>query len=121
MKERVVWDTLISGISCEKTCDKISREGGNITLKEVKDIARIEYSTKLTISSISKTVKANVNYLKYDRNHGKGKIKVGSFPQIHHKVLSIKELFQAKVQKIPNQSVITMEKASTHQDRSALP
>ena len=34
MKERVIWDTLISGIFCEKTHDKIARKGGNITLKE---------------------------------------------------------------------------------------
>ena len=38
MKERVIWDTLISRISCEKMHDKITRKGGNVTLKEVKDI-----------------------------------------------------------------------------------
>ena len=51
----------------------------NITLKEVKDIARIKYSTKLTIDSMNETVKANVNYLKYDRHHGKGKRKGRKF------------------------------------------
>ena len=120
MKERVIQDTFISGISCDKTHDKITRKGGNVTLKEVKDITQMEYSTKLTINLMNKNVKANVNYLKYNRNQGKGKEKVGSFPLIHHKVLSIMELFQAKVQKLPNYSVITMENVHTHQDRSAL-
>ena len=49
MKVRVMWDTLSSGISCEKTHDKITRMGGNVMLKEVKDIIEMEYSTKLTI------------------------------------------------------------------------
>ena len=40
----------------------------------------------------------------------KAKEKVGSFPQIHHKVLPIMELFQAKVQKLPNQSVIVWKR-----------
>ena len=121
MKERVIWDTLISGISCEKTHDKITRKGGNVTLKEVKDIPRKEYSIKLTTASMNGTVKANVNYLKYDRNHGKGKRKGRKISSNQSQVLLIKELFQAKVQKLPNQSVIAVEKASTHQDRSALP
>ena len=79
MKERVIWDTLISGIFCEKTHDRITKKGGNVTLKEVKDIARVEYSTKLTINSMNDPVKANVNYLKYDRNLGKGKRKGRKF------------------------------------------
>ena len=79
LKEAVIWDTLISGIPCEKTCDKITGKIGNITLKEVKDIARMEYSTKLTIDSMNETVKTNVNYLKYDKNNGKGKRKGRKF------------------------------------------
>ena len=79
MKERVKQDMLISGISCEKTHDKMTGKGGNITLKEVKEITRIEYSTKLYIDSMNEAVKANVNYLKYDGNHGKGKRKGRKF------------------------------------------
>ena len=48
-------------------------------MKEVKDIARREYSTKLTIDSINETVKAKVNYLKYNRNHSKDKRKGRKF------------------------------------------
>ena len=48
-------------------------------MKEVKDIAHMEYSTKITINLMNKTVKANVNYLKYDRNHSKGKRKGRKF------------------------------------------
>ena len=79
MKERVIRDTLISGISCEKTHDKITRKDGNLTLKEVKDIARMEYSTKPTINSKDDTVKAKVNYLKYNRTMTKAKEKVEVF------------------------------------------
>ena len=50
----------------------------------------------------------------------KAKEKVESFPLTHNKVFPIKELFEAKVYKLPNQSVIAVEKASTHQERSAL-
>ena len=79
MKERVIWDTIISGISCEKTHNKITRKGGNLTFKEVKDITQMEYSTKLTINLMNETVKSSVNYLKYNRNHGKGKRKGRKF------------------------------------------
>ena len=39
----------------------------------------MEYSTKLTINLMNETVKAHVNYLKYDRNHSKGKTKDRKF------------------------------------------
>ena len=97
MKKRVILDNLISGISCDKTHDKITRKGGNVTLKEVRDIAWMEYSTKLTIDLLNKTVKANVNYMNYDRNHGKGKRKGRKLSSNPPQGASNQEPLQAKV------------------------
>ena len=57
----------------DKAREKIICTGSKITLKQVKDIARVEYVTKQTIEQMSQTsVKTSVNYLKYERNHKSG-------------------------------------------------
>ena len=45
-KDRVLRDTIISGIASEKIRAKIVKEGHEVTLNQVMEIARLEVSTQ---------------------------------------------------------------------------
>ena len=48
-KDRVLSDTIISGIASEKIRAKIVKEGHEVTLNQVMEIARLEVSTHHTL------------------------------------------------------------------------
>ena len=72
-KDRVLWDTIISGVASDKIRAKIVKEGHAVTLNCVMEIARLEVSTQLHLDRMQETVK--VNYVQYGKStkHKKGK------------------------------------------------
>ena len=72
-KDRVLRDTIISGIASEKIRAKIVKEGHGVTLNQVVEIARLEVSTQHHLDRMQDTVK--VNYVQYGKltKHKKGK------------------------------------------------
>ena len=62
-KTRVLRDTIISGISSEKIRAKIVKEGHEVTLAQVMEIARLEVSTQQHLDRMQETAK--VNYVQY--------------------------------------------------------
>ena len=64
-KDRVLRDTIISGISSEKIRAKIVKEGHEVTLTQVMEIARLEVSTQQHLDRIQETAK--VNYVQYGK------------------------------------------------------
>ena len=72
-KDRVLRDTIISGISSEKIRAKIVKEGHEVTLTRVMEIARLEVSTQQHLDRMQETAKVNcVQYGKSTKNK-KGK------------------------------------------------
>ena len=70
---RMIRDTLISGLASDKICAKIIKEGKNVTLPRVMEIARLEVSTQRHIDRMQDTAK--VNYVQYGKGSRKGKLK----------------------------------------------
>ena len=69
----VLRDNIISGIASEKIRAKIVKEGHEVTLNQVMEIARLEISTQHHLDRMQETVK--VNYVQYGKStkHKKGK------------------------------------------------
>ena len=65
-KDRVLRDTIISGISSEKIRAKIVKEGHEVTLAQVMEIARLEVSTQQHLDRMQETAK--VNYVQYGKS-----------------------------------------------------
>ena len=65
-KERVLRDTIISGISSDKIRAKIVKEGKDVDLAWVMEIARLEISTQNHLDKMQETAK--VNYVQYGKS-----------------------------------------------------
>ena len=72
-KDKVLRDTIISGIASEKIRAKIVKEGHEVTLNCVMEIARLEVSTQQHLDRMQEAAK--VNYVQYGKltKHKKGK------------------------------------------------
>ena len=64
-KDRVLRDTIINGIASEKIRAKIVKEGHEVTLAQVMEIARLEVSTQQHLDRMQDTAK--VNYVQYGK------------------------------------------------------
>ena len=62
---QVLQDTIISGLSSDKICTKVIKEGKEVTLAWVMEIAQLEVSTQWHLDWMQETAK--VNYVKYGR------------------------------------------------------
>ncbi|MCG8430518.1 MAG: hypothetical protein MJA29_05060, partial [Candidatus Omnitrophica bacterium] len=72
--DRMLRDTILSGLSDHSVRDKITRKAKNdMTIEEVMKIARAEVSTRLAMQAMNIDVKPAVNYLSYEKRHKKGK------------------------------------------------
>ena len=58
-KERVLWDTIIGGISSDQIRAKIVKEGKDVDLARVMEIARLEISTQNHLDRMQETAKVN--------------------------------------------------------------
>ena len=65
-KDKILRDTIISGIASEKIRAKIVKEGHEVTLNQVMEIARLEVSTQHHLDRMQETVK--VNYVQYGKS-----------------------------------------------------
>ena len=65
-KDRVLRDTIISGIASEKIRSKIVKEGHEVTLNQVMEIARLDVSTQQHLDRMQETAK--VNYIQYGKS-----------------------------------------------------
>ena len=79
-KERVLRDTIISGITSDKIRDKIVKEGKYVSLAQVMEISIFEVSTQNHLDRMQE--KAKVNYIQYGKStkHKKGKRSQHSTP-----------------------------------------
>ena len=75
-KDRVLRDTIISGLTSDKIRAKIVKEGHGVNLKRVMEIARLEVSTQQHLERMQETAK--VNYVQYGKST---KSKKGKKPQ----------------------------------------
>ena len=75
-KERVLRDTIISGLTSDKIRAKIVKEGHGVNLNRVMEIARLEVSTQQHLDRMQETAK--VNYIQYGKST---KSKKGKKPQ----------------------------------------
>ena len=65
-KDRVLRDPIISGIASEKIRAKIVKEGHEVSLNRVMEIARLEVSTQQHLDRMQETAK--VNYVQYGKS-----------------------------------------------------
>ena len=65
-KEKFLRDTTISGISSDKIRGKIIKEGHEVTLNHVMEIARLQISTQNHLDRMQETAK--VNYIQYGKS-----------------------------------------------------
>ena len=72
-QNRILRDTLISGLASDKICSKIIKEGRDVTLPRVMEIPRLEVSTQRYIDRMQDMAKAN--YVQYGKGSKKGKLK----------------------------------------------
>ena len=72
-QNRVLRDTIISGLASDRICTKIIKEGKDVTLPRVMEIAQLEVSTQRHIDRMQETAK--VNYIQYGKGSKKGKAK----------------------------------------------
>ena len=77
---RILKDTMISGIVSDKIWAKVIKEGKDVILARVMEIARLEVSTQRHIERMQKTAK--VNYVPYGKS-SKKKSKPRKFQQQH--------------------------------------
>ena len=71
--DRILRDTLISGLASDKINAKIIKEGKDVILTRVMEIARLEVSIQKHIDRMQDTAK--VNYVQYGKGSKKGKSK----------------------------------------------
>ena len=64
-KDRVLRDTIISGLTSDKIRAKIVKEGHGVTLNRAMEIARLEVSTQQHLERMQETAK--VNYVQYGK------------------------------------------------------
>ena len=72
-QNRVLWDTIISGLASDKVRAKIIKEGKDATLTRVMEIVRLEVSTQRHIDRMRETAK--VNYMQYGKGSKSKKCK----------------------------------------------
>ena len=65
-KDRMVHETLITGISNDTVHGKIIKKGPNITLTQVLEISHLEMATQQSLLQMSHT-KLSINYIRYNR------------------------------------------------------
>ena len=65
-KDKVLRDNIISGLASDKILAKIVKEGDEVTLNRVMEIARLEVSTQQHLDRMQETAK--VNYVQYGRS-----------------------------------------------------
>ena len=70
-QNRVLRNTIISGLASDKICVKVIKEGKDVTLARVMEIARFEVSTQQHIDRMQETVK--INYVQYGKGSKKKK------------------------------------------------
>ena len=58
-KDRVLRDTIISGLTSDKIRAKIVKEGHGVTLNRATGIARLEVSTQQHLERMQETAKVN--------------------------------------------------------------
>ena len=75
-KDRVLRDTIISGLTSDKIRAKIVKEGHGVNLNRIMEIARLEVSTQQHLERMQETAK--VNYIQYGKST---KSKMGKKPQ----------------------------------------
>ena len=75
-KDRVLRDTIISGLTSDKIRAKIVKEGHGVNLNRVMEIARLKVSTQQHLERMQETAK--VNYIQYGKST---KSKKGKKPQ----------------------------------------
>ena len=75
-KNKVLRDNIISGLASDKIRAKIVKEGHEVTLNRVMEIARLEVSTQQHLERMQETAK--VNYIQYGKST---KSKKGKKPQ----------------------------------------
>ena len=75
--DRILRDTLISGIASDKICAKIIKEGKDVTLARVMETARLDVSTQRHIDRMQETAK--INYVQYGKGSKMKKSKSGKF------------------------------------------
>ena len=75
-KNKVLRDNIISGLASDKIRAKIVKEGHEVTLNQVMEIARLEVSTQQHLKRMQETAK--VNYIQYGKST---KSKKGKKPQ----------------------------------------
>ena len=72
-QNRILRDTIISGLASDKIWAKIIKEGKDVTLARVMEIAQLEVFTQRHIDRMQETAK--VNYVHYGKGSKKGKSK----------------------------------------------
>ena len=72
-QNRILRDTIISGLASDKICAKVIKEGKYVTLPRVMEIAQLQVSTQKHIERMQETAK--VNYVQYGKGSKKGKAK----------------------------------------------
>ena len=65
-REQVLRDTIISGLASDKIRAKIVKEGHNVKLNQVMEVARLEVSTQQHLDRMQETAK--VNYVQYGKS-----------------------------------------------------
>ena len=65
-KDKVLRDNIISGLTSDKIRAKIVKEGHEVTLNQVMEIARLEVSTQHHLERMQETAK--VNYIQYGKS-----------------------------------------------------
>ena len=75
-KDKVLRDNIISGLASDKIRAEIVKEGHEVTLNQVMEIARLEVSTQQHLERMQETAK--VNYIQYGNST---KSKKGKKPQ----------------------------------------
>ena len=69
-QNRILRDTIISGLASDKICAKMIKKGKDVTLLRVMDIARLEVFMQRHIDRMQETAK--VNYVQYGKGSKKG-------------------------------------------------
>ena len=92
-KEKVLRDTIISGIASEKIRAKVVKEGHKVTLNCVMEIARLEISTQHHLDRMQETTK--VNYVQFGKST---KNKKGRSPHTQEQVGAVTRVIEAMEQ-----------------------
>ena len=100
----VLRDTIISGLASDKIHAKVIKEGEDVILARVMEIAQLEVSTQRHLDHMQETAK--VNYVKYGRgSKAKGRSKPkssGSQPKTGNTSKTSKPAMKGRKPKLPN-------------------